>query len=348
MRTRAWTILLASSIALAASAAAAAAEKGADPFLGDWQGQFTKEGNRRPRPLVAQVIPRGGGRYAIVFREVFDHRCPVYGRAEGRADSGRLVFRGDGFSGEAAGERMTGTGRRHDAHRVEEGRPFALEKVTRLSPRLGAKPPEGAVVLFDGSGFDHWEPDRGDEVTWKIAGGVAHVWPLLTEHAIATGLVTKRAFRDYHLHVEFRLPLLAEATGQTRANSGVAFEDFRWHELQILDSYGLPGYWDECGSIYRFAAPKVNMCAPPGQWQSYDVTYRRPQYGEDGRLLRPARVTVDHNGRVVQNDLELPGGDVPKDRLGSRTLGRIRLQNHGDPIAFRNIWVVEVEGEAAR
>ncbi|MEA3368136.1 MAG: DUF1080 domain-containing protein, partial [Planctomycetota bacterium] len=344
----AWAVLLATAISLAASASAAPADGPPDPFLGDWQGQYTRDGKRPSRPLVAQVIPRGGGRYAIVFHEVFDHRCPVYGRAEGRAEGGRLALRGDGFTGEAADDRMTGTGRRLDPRGVEEGRPFALERVVRASPRLGAKPPDGAVVLFDGSGFDHWEPDRGEAITWKIADGVAHVWPTLSEHAIATGLRTKRAFGDYHLHVEFRLPLLAEATGQTRANGGISFEDFRWHELQILDSYGLPGYWDECGSIYRIAAPKVNMCAPPGQWQSYDVTYHRPRYAEDGKLLRPARVTVDHNGTVVQNDLALPGGNVPKNRLGSRKIGRIRLQNHGDPLAFRNIWVVEVEGDGSR
>jgi len=347
MDRRTWTLLVASLLTLAAAQAAAAADAGApaDPFLGDWQGRFTKDGNRRPQPLVAQVIPRGQGRYALVFREVFDHRCPVYGRAEGKADGGRLVFQGDGFSGEASGKAMTGKGRRHDAHREETGRPFTLERRVRPSPRLGAEPPDGAIVLFDGSGFDAWDPDRGEEVTWKIKDGVAHAWPTLDEHAISTGLVTKRAFGDYHLHLEFRLPLLADSLGQTRANGGIGFEDYRWHELQILDSYGLPGYWDECGSIYRFAAPKVNMCAPPGVWQSYDVTYHRPRYSEDGKLLRPARVTVNHNGKVVQNDLELPGGDVPKNRWGSRTIGRIRLQNHGDPIAFRNIWVKELGGD---
>jgi hypothetical protein len=346
MHRRTWTILPAILLTLAAVQAAAAADAGdaADPFLGDWQGRFTRDGNRRPQPVVAQVIPRGGGQYELVFREVFDHRCPVYGRAEGKADGGRLVFRGDGFTGEATGDRMTGKGRRHDNRGEEAGRPFTLEKVMRPSPRLGAEPPDGAVVLFDGSGFDAWQPDRGDEITWKIENGEAHVWPLLERHAIAPGLVTKRAFGDYHLHLEFRLPLLADSRGQTRANSGISFEDYRWHELQVLDSYGLPGYWDECGSIYRFAAPKVNMCAPPGQWQSYDVTYHRPRYDADGKLVRPARVTVNHNGKVVQNDLELPGGNVPKNRWGSRTIGRIRLQNHGDPIAFRNIWVRELGG----
>ncbi len=347
MHRRTWMILPAVLLTLAAVQAAAAAdatEPVTDPFLGDWEGRFTKEGNRRPQPLVAQVIPRGGGRYDLVFREVFDHRCPVYGRAAGRVDGGRLVFRGDEFTGEASGETMTGTGRRHDHRGEETGRPFILKKVLRPSPRLGAEPPDGAVVLFDGSGFDAWAPDRGEAVTWKVSGGVAHVWPLLDEHAIAPGLVTKRAFGDYHLHLEFRLPLLAGSRGQTRANSGISFEDYRWHELQILDSYGLPGTWDECGAIYRIAAPKVNMCAPPGRWQSYDVTYRRPRYGDAGKLLRPARVTVSHNGKVVQNDLELPGGDVPENRFGSRTLGRIRLQNHGDPIAFRNIWVKELGG----
>ena len=313
-----------------------------DPFLGDWQGEWQKVGKQSARPVVAQVIPRGGGRYEVVFREVFDRRCPVYGRAEGRAEGGRLAFQGDGFTGAIADARMTGKGRRTDHMGATDGRPFALTRVVRPCPGVGAEPPNGAVVLFDGSGFDQWEPDRGTAIPWKIADRAALVWPTMTEHAIGVGLRTKRAFGDYRLHLEFRLPLMADAVGQTRANSGITFEDYRWHELQILDSYGLPGYWDECGAIYRFAAPMVNVCAPPGVWQSYDVTYHGPRYDADGKRLRAARVTVILNGTVVQKDLELPGGDVPTNRFGSKQIGRIRLQHHGDPIAFRNIWLVEL------
>ena len=345
MRTM-FTLTLTAVAIVAAIAGPAWADGLPDPFLGDWQGQWQKVGKQQARPIVAQVIPRGGGRYELVFREVFDHRCPVYGRAEGRLQKSRLVFTGDGFTGTVADGRMTGKGRRTDHHGTEAGRPFDLEKVVRPCAGVGAEPPNGAVVLFDGSGFDQWEPDRGSEVTWKVADGTAVIWPTMTEHAIGPGLRTKQAFGDYRLHLEFRLPLLADAVGQTRANSGITFEDYRWHELQILDSYGLPGYWDECGAIYRTAAPIVNRCAPPGVWQSYDITYHRPRYSAEGKRLRAARVTVILNGTVVQKDLELPGGDVPKGRLGSKQVGRIRLQHHGDPIAFRNIWLLELtEGE---
>jgi len=299
-----------------------------------------------PRGLVAQVIPRGDGQYRIHFLPEFDQRCPPYAQIAGRIEDGVLRFDETGWSGQIDANGMTGVGLPPNKKKPAE---FKLAKVTRLSPRLGAKPPAGAVVLFDGSGFDHWEPARGPadaEISWQLVDRAMRVWPPLVEHAFGASIAARKVYQDFRLHIEFRLPLLADVTGQTRGNSGVIFEDYRFHELQVLDSYGLPGYYDDCGGIYKVAAPKVNMCAPPLQWQSYDVVYHAPRYDDQGKLLRNGRMTVDHNGRRIHNDLELPGppgGRVPANRLGTKRVGRIQLQHHGDPVEYRNIWLLPLE-----
>ena len=119
--------------------------------------------------------------------------------------------------------------------------------------------------------------------------------------------------------------------------------------MQILDSYGLPGYWDETGAIYKKAAPKVNVCAPPGQWQSFDIMYQAPKFDAGGHLVAKARITVDLNGKRIQNDVELPYSDGAlkkrREKPDLKTPGRITLQHHGDPIDFRNIWIVECNPE---
>ncbi len=333
-----WHLLIGAAMVLAMGGAASAAEKAAaDPFLGDWRGQWS--GGRRR--IFAQVIPRGGGRYQVNVLPELDRRCPPHAVLEAKADGGVLQFDRDGWAGRIEGGRFTGTG-------PQRGKPapFAMEKVTRLSPRLGAKPPKGAVVLFDGSGFDQWEP-RGREadkgITWKLLDGFARVWPPLKEHAFGTAIRARRVLADFHLHLEFRLPLLADAAGQTRANSGVIIEEYEFCEVQILDSYGLPGYYDECGAIYRKSAPKVNMCAPPGVWQSFDIDYRGPRFDASGSLTAGPRITVNHNGRFIHKDEELPYSQRARtarwQRRGSRKCGRITLQHHGDPIDFRNIWM---------
>jgi hypothetical protein len=118
----------------------------------------------------------------------------------------------------------------------------------------------------------------------------------------------------------------------------------QFYEVQILDSYGLPGYWDDTGAIYKKEAPKVNMCAPPGQWQSYDINYRGPRFDADGNFTANGRITVDLNGKRIHHDVELPysKGSVTRRREQPdlKTPGRITLQHHGDPIDFRNIWIV--------
>jgi hypothetical protein len=320
---------------------------GEDPFLGDWQGSWSKG---FPRQLVAQIIPRGGGDYVIRFVEAFDQRCAPLAIVRAKAEGQQLTFDHDGWSGSVVGEKLAGTGLKRNAIAS-----FTLTKVKRLSPRLGARPPAGAAVLFDGGDLDQWESDGrdgSDQITWQKTEDWVRVWPPLTEHAFGSALRTRQAWPNFRLHLEFRLPLIAEATGQTRANSGIIIEEYEFVEVQILDSYGLPGYWDECGGIYRKESPKFNMCAPPGQWQSYDITYYGPRLDNDGKLIAAPRITVDLNGKRIHNDVELPYSErAVKNRLEKpdlKTPGRIILQHHGDPIDFRNVWLVELANRENR
>jgi hypothetical protein len=295
-----------------------------------------------PAEVVAQVIPRGDDVYTIRFLPEFDQRCPPLAVVEAKTEGGELRFHQDGWTGSVEGKRLAGTG-------ILRGKPtdFNLTKMTRLSPRLGVEPPADAVVLFDGGSLAQWESDgRGDvtEITWKQIEGFVRVWPPLAEHAFAAAIRTRQAWSSFQLHLEFRLPLIAAATGQTRGNSGVIIEEFEFYEVQILDSYGLPGYWDETGAIYNKEAPKVNMCAPPGQWQSYDITYHGPKFDDAGRLIAKPRITVNLNGKRIHNDVELRYSDgavkTRREKPESKMPGRITLQHHGDPIDFRNIWIV--------
>ena len=338
---------LALSLILAAPLLAAwGAEGASDPFLGDWQGSWARDGRGRARPVAAQVIPRGGGQYQINILPELDQRCRPHAVVQAKVEGGRLRFDEQGWTGELRGESFTGTRKTGDRQAA-----FAMKKATRLSPRLGAKPPEGAVVLFDGKSFDQWEPSgrgsAGAKIPWQIVDGAMRAWPPVKEHTFGTAVRARRACLDFQLHLEFRLPLLPDVTGQNRANSGVIIEDYAFHEVQILDSYGLPGYYDECGAIYNRAAPKVNMCAPPLQWQSYDITFHGPRFDADGKLVRRARITVDHNGKLIHNDLELrgpSGGRLPAyARTRPRTIGRITLQHHGDPVEFRNLWLLDLK-----
>lgn len=306
-----------------------------EPFLGDWQGEG----------LVAQVIPRGGGNYQINLLPEFDAKCEPLAVVKARASDGVLQFDQDGWAGELKGGRFTGS------RPVENGSgAFELKKVVRLSPTLGAKPPAGAIVLFDGTGFDHWQVRRGripsSQIVWELSDGYMRVAPVDRKSLAGHSIVTKRAFQDFRLHLEFRLPLMADKTGQARANGGVTLEDYNWYEVQILDSYGLEGRDNECGGIYKVAAPAVNMCRPPLLWQSYDIEFHTPKYDTDGKRTRPGRISLRHNGIPIHKDVELPDSPGAQKRRnadpGSVTVGRVILHYHKDPIEYRNIWLEEL------
>ncbi len=197
-----------------------------------------------------------------------------------------------------------------------------LNRLNRESPTLGASPPENAVVLFDGKGVNRFPKSRVDE---KMG-------------ALMEGITSEDTFGDCSLHVEFFLPYMPEARGQSRGNSGLYLQGR--YEVQMLDSFGLEGKDNECGGLYKIAAPKVNMCLPPLTWQTYDVDFTAAKYDGEGKKTANAEITVKHNGVAIHENQELPGATTSAPNKEENTPGPIYLQNHGNPVRYRNIWVV--------
>jgi hypothetical protein len=203
---------------------------------------------------------------------------------------------------------------------------------------IASKPPDGSVVLFDGSNLDAWKSTSGGPPRWKVADGYFETVP-------GTGLIeTKAKFGDIQLHVEWAAPNPPHGKGQDRGNSGVFL--MGQFEVQVLDSYQADTYADgQAGAIYGQYPPLFNAARPPGAWQSYDIAFRRPRFDASGTLLEPARITLFHNGILVQNN-EAPFGPtswlkwLPYKDQGDR--GAIALQDHSHPVRYRNIWLREL------
>jgi len=194
-------------------------------------------------------------------------------------------------------------------------------------------PPPGSIILFDGNNLEEWiKTDGKTPATWELVAGRAM-------QVKGGGIQTHRTF-DGHikLHVEFRVPYMPDKTGQARGNSGVYLQGR--YEVQILDSYGLKSQDNDCGGIYKVAAPLVNACKAPTVWQSYDIDFQAPKF-QDGKKVSPARISVVQNGVKIHENVEIPldntvaglGGDPGQP-------GPIMLQDHGNPVQFRNIWLV--------
>lgn len=223
-------------------------------------------------------------------------------------------------------------------HDMTRSRPKVV--TPRESPASVPAPPD-AVQLFDGSDLSKWRDAEGGPAKWKAADGVMISVP-------NSGYVyTADKFGDVQLHVEWAAPLPAVGRGQGRGNSGVFLMGL--YEVQVLDSHDNETYADgQAAAIYGQYPPLVNACLPPGQWQNYDIAFRRPRFKEDGTLAKPARMVVLHNGLLVQDNVELWGPTTwlqnkPYTELAERL--PISLQDHGNPVRFRNIWVRELREE---
>lgn len=294
------------------------AEAGIDyQIQGEYIGEVPTDNG--PEEWGVQVIALGEGKFDLV---AYKGGLPGDGWSRGDetkrvsgelTDGTRAVFQAETLSVEVAGGKLEVVG---------GGSVVAtLNKVERKSPTLGKKAPEGATVLFDGTSLDHWENGKLVDDQWLGA----------------TNVSTKKKLGDHSLHIEFRNPFMPNDRGQARGNSGVYIQGR--YELQVLDSFGLDGKNNECGGIYTIAEPVVNMAFPPLAWQTYDIDFTAARY-EGDKKVENARVTIKHNGVVIHKDLELPAGTpgYQPEGAGDESLF---LQDHGDPVVFRNIWVVE-------
>ena len=341
------------ALALTALSPLFAAEKGgkvvwtdtADPTI---PADFKLQGEYAGDKLGAQVIALGGGTFQAVLLPGglpgagWDGKQRIL--LDGKLDGGKAVFtpaagakkylaqKPDEFSatsknppeghkparGTLSGDTFSG--------QIEGGAAFSLKKTERANPTMGAKPPAGATILFDGTGKTEWKGGRLDEKTKFL-------------NTDGADIVTTKKFSNYTMHIEFLLPYRPDARGQGRGNSG--FYQVDHYEVQILDSFGLDGKNNECGGVYTKAEPKFNMCLPPLVWQAYDVEFTNSVADESGKKIKNARMTLKLNGVVIHDNLEITGKTGGSRNEPEGTPGPIKLQGHGNPLQFRNLWIVE-------
>jgi hypothetical protein len=308
--------------ALAAGPAITDPKKAGPEFeaQGEYLAEFERDGEKRK--MGVQVIALGKGEFEAV---AYPGGLPGDGWSRGdqkNSYKGKMVDGTVKFESRDNhhGELKDGVLKVIDDN--EQRTRFELKKVERKSPTLEKKPPEGAVVLFDGKNTDNWKGGK-----------------LVDEKLLSVGTISKDEYQDFTLHLEFQTPFMAEARGQARGNSGMYLQNR--YEVQILDSFGLEGEDNECGGIYQIAKPIVNMCFPPLSWQTYDVDMTGARFDADGKRTSKAKVTIKLNGVVIHDNLELkdktPGGAATE----APGKGPLMLQNHGDPVRFRNIWIVK-------
>lgn len=284
-------------------------------FQGEYSGDIAVEG--ATVKIGVQVIAMGNGNFRAVG---YPGGLPGDGwtgeikrESNGILKDGSVEFKTDDITAECRNGVLT--------IRSGGGLLGELKKIMRQSPTLGQKPPAGAVVLFDGSTADNFQGG-------KLDGDL-----------LVQGVTSKQKFQSFTLHLEFLLSYMPTAGGQGRANSG-CYAQGRY-EVQILDSFGLSGEHNECGGIYSVKKPDMNMCFPPLSWQTYDIDFVAATYDDSGTKTADARMTVKHNGELIHKDVSVPKATTAAPVAEGKDPGPIYLQDHGNPIRFRNIWVVE-------
>jgi 3-keto-disaccharide hydrolase len=221
---------------------------------------------------------------------------------------------------------------------AQEPGPFPPPKAepTVVTPgKTNADPPSDAIVLFGGTDLSRWHGQNGTPAKWTIRDGYVEVAPGSGD------IATNDKFGDVQLHIEWATPAVVKGEGQERGNSGVFLMER--YEVQVLDSYDNKTYYHgQAASIYKQHAPLVNASRRPGEWQAYDIVFHAPKFDEQGKVIDRARVTVFHNGVLVQNNVEIYGNtfnDRPALYIAHSSQEPLRLQDHGNPMRFRNIWI---------
>ena len=301
-----------------------AQEKDADyKVQGEYSGTISNDGADLKYGI--QVIALGEGKFAGVgYRgglpgDGWDKNEPIRVE-EAKLTDGILTLPGEGaqaFVSDGVASIQTDNGE-------ELGQ---LKRVVRKSPTLGQKPPKDAVVLFDGSSVDNWE----------FKGKPAK---MTEDGLLMQGAHSKQKFQDHKIHIEFLLPYVPKARGQARGNSGIYLQGR--YEVQMLDSFGLTGEDNECGGIYTIRKPDENMCFPPLQWQTYDIEFHAAEF-EGDKKTKNAWMNVKHNGVTIHEKVELPKKTTAAPNGEGLEPGFVYLQNHGNPVRYRNIWVKELE-----
>lgn len=306
--------------------------------MGLYEGTYQADRYQTTK-ATATVIAEGPGYYRVVVQAAplaagdASMQFEIFGVVQG---SGVNLF------GRANALRWQGTigGDKLSASPGYYGIGLDLKKVVRKSPAEGAPAPADAVVLIP------YTPGKAPEVTaWK--GGA---WKPQDDGSLQCepnkgSITTQKSFGDIRLHVEFWLPLMADAFGQGRANSGVIINNM--YEVQVLDSFGLVPSMGDCGSIYDQTRPKVNASFPPEQWQTYDIVFRAPRLKPDGSVIEKARITVELNGVKVQDNLAIDGATAASHEPGKPSVnaatGPLQLQDHGNRVRYRNVWLQELK-----
>jgi hypothetical protein len=319
-----YSVLLAALILSAANVQMAAA---ADSIMGVYEGFWTANGGKGR--VSAQVRPLGGDKYdgfVAFYKDKALEGVLKLKPGSAKFEGDTIKAAGGSLTLEVSGSAEIENGKLKGSFKGEFGEgTFEASLAHPKSKTLGAKPPKRAKVLFDGKPTaEAWKDFRWKvtpEGTMVVQGGDIHA---------------KDKYANYLLHVEFRTPLMPEAQGQARGNSGVYLQSK--YEVQVLDSFGLfPLQNNDCSAVYSLKAPEANACLPPGEWQTYDITFVQ---GNTARKTSPT-ISVVHNGITVIDKFQLPASVLEKGTTAADVAegGFLKLQDHGNPVEYRNIWV---------
>ena len=310
------------------------------PIQGEYLGRIDASGPA----LAAQVIANGNGKFTAVF---LTGGLPGAGwdgssrtEVQGALQSTQAVFSGTAYSGNIPLDGKVFSGQ------TAAGGKFTLEKTNRESPTLNLPPPTGAVVLFNGTDVSAWVPGTATMDSRKLM--------LPSGASSSAGATTVKSFRNFTLHLEFREPFMPEAVHQRRGNSGIYLQGR--YEVQILDSFGKPitgegALLDStriCGAFWEMLRPSLNMCLPPLSWQTYDIDFKEAVWDAAGKQrVELATATVRFNGQIIHEKARLVNSTLAGDP-NTPAAGPLRFQAYGDPVYYRNIWIVENNGAGVR